>query len=107
MPLPVWIGLIVLLVATTLGAFHLFRSVREFLRTFKSFSGAVDGAMSELTRSLDRLARSTESLEPASARLQATLARLRASLARMAVLRAAVQDAQDAVGRLAAVYPRK
>ena len=40
-------------------------------------------------------------------RLEASLERLRRSLARAAVLAAALADARDAFGRLAAVYPRK
>jgi len=42
-----------------------------------------------------------------SSRLQAHLARLRVTLARFAVLRRAVDEVTDSVGRVTAVYPRK
>jgi hypothetical protein len=107
MPVPVWISLFVLLVVTTLGTFHLFRRVRALLRAFKTFGGAMDGVLHELTGSLDRLSRNAESFGSATPRLDASLGRLQVSLARAAVLRAAVQDARDSLGRLAAVYPCK
>jgi hypothetical protein len=39
--------------------------------------------------------------------LEAVLARFRVSRARLAVLRFAVKDVTDSVGRVTAVYPRK
>jgi hypothetical protein len=42
-----------------------------------------------------------------TARLAATLGRLRPTLARFAVLRTAVDEVQDGLGRVTAVYPRK
>jgi hypothetical protein len=42
-----------------------------------------------------------------TAELQESLGRLRVSLARLAVLRAAIDDAQDTFGRVTAVVPRK
>jgi hypothetical protein len=40
-------------------------------------------------------------------RLQESLARLRVTLARFAILRRAVDEVSDSVGRVTAVYPRK
>ena len=42
-----------------------------------------------------------------TAELQESLGRLRLSLARLAVLRSAIDDAQDTFGRITAVVPRK
>jgi hypothetical protein len=107
MPLLVWIALFVLLFALTVGAVHVFLRVRRFWRTFQSFSSVLEGTLRELTASLDRLGRNTDSFGSSTPRLEASLAKLRRSLARAAVLRAALQDVQDSLGRLTAVYPRK
>jgi biopolymer transport protein ExbB/TolQ len=107
MPLLLWIALIVLLFVSTVGAVHVFLRLRNFWHTFKSFGSALDVTVRELTGSVERLAGNAGSFESATQRLDPSLERLRRSLARAAVLRAAVQDAQDAFGRLTAVYPRK
>ncbi len=107
MPLLFWIALFVLLFALTAGLVYVFLRVRAFWRAFKIFGSAVDGAVLELTGSLERLAESAEGFGSEKPKLDASLERLRRSLARAAVLRAAAQDAQDAFGRLTAVYPRK
>jgi hypothetical protein len=107
MPLLVWIALFVLLFALTLGSVHVFLRARRFWRTLKGFVPALDGTLDELTGSIDRLGRNMESFESSTPRLEASLARLRRSLARAAVLRAAMQDVQDSLGRVTAIYPRK
>jgi|ERR1043166_6709115 hypothetical protein len=107
MPAPVWIALALLLFATTAGAVYVFLRLRRFWRTFKSFSSTMEESVGRLTRSLDRLSDNQASFGAATPKLEASLARLRGSLARTAVLRAAVRDAQDSLGRLTAVYPRK
>src|SRR5262245_4074803 len=106
MPL-LWIALAVFLVALTLGAFHLFRRVRAFMRTFSRFGEVADETLRSLTRSLDALARSSESFNSSQPQLEASIARLRRSIAQASVLLAAVQDVRASVMRLAAVYPRK
>ncbi len=66
-----------------------------------------------LGKELDRLGRLTETASESAARAtdQAKLAEstggLRVTLARLAVLRSALDEATDAVGRLTSVYPRK
>jgi hypothetical protein len=107
MPSPVWIALFVLLLATTVGSVYVFLRVLRFWRTFKIFVSAVDGTFQSLSSSLEQLAGNAESFGSETPKIEASLAQLRRSLARAAVLRAAVQDAQDAFGRLTAVYPRK
>ncbi len=107
MTLLVWIALVVLLFALTVGSVHVFLRLRRFWRTFQTFGSALDGTLRDLTGSLDRLARNTDSFASSTPRLEASLEKLRRSLARAAVLRAAMQDVQDSFGRLTAVYPRK
>ena len=107
MPLLVWIALFVVLLSLTAGSVLLFLRVRRLWRTFKSFGSALDGVVRELNRSLETLSANAETFGSETPRLQASLERLRRSLARAAVLRAALEDARDAFGRLTAVYPRK
>jgi ABC-type transporter Mla subunit MlaD len=106
-PSPVWISLILLLVAVTFAAFHLFRRARTLLRAAKSFGPALDESMREITRLQEELARNGEALDAGTQRLDASLARLRVSLARAAVLAAAVQEVRDSLDRVAWAYPRK
>jgi cell shape-determining protein MreC len=103
----VWIALFVLLFALTVGSVHVFLRFRRFWRTFQSFGSALAGTLRDLTGSVDRLGRNMASFASSTPRLEASLAKLQHSLARVAVLRAAVQDVQDSLGRLTAVYPRK
>jgi hypothetical protein len=100
--------LIAILVAVTLAGIG-FIAVRglQLWRTFKAFGRALDDTTSALTRSLERLGTASAGASAAPERLDPSLARLRVSLARLAVLRSAIQDVQDSVGRLTAVYPRK
>jgi hypothetical protein len=66
-----------------------------------------------LGNELDRLAHAAEDTAQAAARatdtaeLHQSLGRLRVTLARLAVLREALDEATEAVGRFAAVYPSK
>ena len=64
-------------------------------------------------REIDRVLTLTEAAAAKSerlaegTRLQESLARFRVTLARFAILRQAVDEVTDSVGRIAAVYPRK
>jgi hypothetical protein len=107
MPLPFWIALALLVIATIAGAIHVFLRGRAFMRMFKSFSGEMNRTMERLTLSLDELEHKAQELGSSTPKLEASLARLRVSLARRAVLQAAVQDVLDSLGRVTAVYPRK
>lgn len=107
MPPPVWIALVLLLFASTVGSVYVFLRLRRFWRILKSFVSTLEGSFQQLTASLEQLAGNAETFGAASPKLDASLARLRGSLARAAVLRAAVEDARDSLGRLTAVYPRK
>ena len=85
----------------------MFLRIRRFWRTFKDFVSTLEGTFQQLTTSLEQLSGNAEAFGLETPKLEASLTRLRGSLARAAVLRAAVQDAQDSLGRLTAVYPRK
>jgi biopolymer transport protein ExbB/TolQ len=101
------IPLFVLLLASTVGAVYVFLRLRRSWRAFKSFGPALDGSIQQLTASVERLSQNMEAFASATPRLEESTKRLQHSLARAAVLRSAVQDARDSLGRLTAVYPRK
>ena len=96
-----------LVLASTAGAVYVFLHARRLWRSLKSLGPAVDVTVGPLNASVERLATSAEAFGSDTPKLDAAVARLRRSLARLAVLRAAMQDVQDAFGRLSAVYPRK
>jgi hypothetical protein len=68
---------------------------RQALREIDRVVELADAAATKAERAAD------------STRLRADLARLRVTLARFAVLRQAVDEVTDTVGRATAVYPRK
>jgi hypothetical protein len=106
-PLPVWLCVLFLFLVVTLCGVYLFRTVRAFWREVKSFTATLDGTAAGLAVALERLAERSTTFGSDFPRLEAALARLATSRRRLAVLQAALQDVQDAVGRVAAVYPRK
>ena len=107
MPLPVWIALLAVLISLTAGATYVFLRGLRLWRAIKHFNEALEPVMEELNRPLERLEANSEAFGSDAPRLEASLERLRRSLARAAVLGAAINDARDTFGRLAAVYPRK
>jgi hypothetical protein len=76
---------------------------RRTLKRFRRHLGKELGRLADAgERTADAAARATDTTE-----LDESLGRLRVTLARFAVLREAIDEATGAVGRLAAVYPRK
>ena len=67
----------------------------------------VIGRLDDLQANGEAVAEKLASVEDQSEELEQSLGRLRVSLARLAVLRAALDDAQIAFGRVIAVVPRK
>jgi hypothetical protein len=67
----------------------------------------LDSALIQLNASAEALAGRSATFGAGSPRLEAVSARFRISRARLAVLRSAVKDVRDSVGRVTAVYPRK
>ena len=98
-----------LAVAVLAGAGALALVALRALQAWRS----VKAVRSGVAGGLDRLATAgAETAEKAAAagdtvELQESVGRLRVSLARLAILREAVAEAQDVVGRVTAVMPRK
>ena len=107
MPLPVWIALVFVLFATTIGSVYVFLRARRFIRIAKSANAEMDGPLRQLERSVDELNAKMAAAENAAPRAEASFERLRQSVARLTVLRTALQESLDSFAWLAAVYPRK
>jgi hypothetical protein len=107
MPLYIWLSLLLVVVVSVGGLALLAVRGLELWRTFKAFGRALEQAVGAVMSSAERLADSTERASAAPQRLEPALARLRGDLARAAVLRAAIQDVRDSLGRLTAFYPSK
>jgi hypothetical protein len=103
----VWASLALAIVLVTTGAVVVFRSALGLWRDFKRRSKALADGIDGLSDSLERMSARADRLDDATGKLEPSLTRLRADLSELAVLRAAVRDVQDAVGRVTAVYPSK
>ncbi|MHB8643952.1 MAG: hypothetical protein ACYDA3_13820 [Gaiellaceae bacterium] len=107
MPLYTWLALLLVIVACVVGLALVAVRGLELWRTFKAFGRALEQAIGAVMSSVERLAASTERASAAPQRLEPVIARLQSDLARAAVLRAAMQDVRDSLGRLTAFYPSK
>jgi hypothetical protein len=102
----IYVGLGVGLLAAVGGIVFVVVRVLEAWRTLKRFRR-------QLGRELERLETLTGTTSESAARagdqpeLAASVGRLRASLAQLAVLRSALDETTETIGRLTAVYPRK
>ena len=79
MPLPVWIGLGVLVLGTVGGAVYVFIRGRETWQTFRTSGGAVEDALNVMLERLARIEERAGTLEGAGPRVESSLERLRAS----------------------------
>jgi hypothetical protein len=102
----VWAALILAglagIAALVLLAMRALRAWRAFRATRAAILGGLDDFAAKAQAVSDKVATAGDTAE-----LQDSLARLRLSLARFAVLRAALDEAQDTFGRMVAVVPRK
>jgi uncharacterized membrane protein YcjF (UPF0283 family) len=102
----IWTALIVGALAVAAGLGFLAVRILQGWRTLKRFRRHLGKELEQLAASGERAAeaaaRATDTTE-----LDQSLGRLRVTLARFAILRAALDEATGAVGRLTAVYPRK
>jgi|SRR5919204_1621989 hypothetical protein len=88
--------------ATAFLAVNALRGWRDFKRLRRSIGREFERLADSADRTADNAARATDTIE-----LTTALARLGVSLARVAVLRAAVDEVDDTVRRVAVFYPRK
>ena len=88
--------------ALALVAVRARRAWRHLKTTRREVVGHLDALATAGEATADKLAATGHTAE-----LQESLGRLRVSLARLAVLRAAIDEAQDVFGRVTAIVPRK
>jgi hypothetical protein len=87
------------------GAFLAVRALQGW-RTLKRFRRHLARGLGDLATSAEHTGAIVERVSDPTLTAQA-LARLRVSLARFNVLRAAIDEAEDSLGRFTAVYPHK
>jgi hypothetical protein len=102
-----WIALGVAVVASAVGFVSAVRAGLQAWRAFRGLSRALSAALGDLTVRLERFADRVGSTPAHAPELDASRRRLDASLTRLAVLRATVDEATDAAGRVTVFYPRK
>ena len=102
-----WLSLAVAVVLPAVGIFIAFRRGLTLWRDLKRVGRGSAAALDDVGRKLERMSTGAEALGEVTARAEPPVERLRVSLARLAVLRSALADVQDSVGRVTAVYPRK
>jgi hypothetical protein len=102
----IWTALIVGALAMLAALGYLGVRILQGWRTLKRFRRHLGKELAQLAdageRTAEAAAQATDTTE-----LDRSLSRLRITLARFAVLREALDEATGAIGRLAAVYPRK
>ncbi|HZD88113.1 MAG TPA: hypothetical protein VE088_08930 [Gaiellaceae bacterium] len=102
----IWAALIAGGLAVVAALVFLVVRILEAWRAFTRIRGHLSDAAEGLTAQGEAVAdRAAGALD--TSRVAASLMRLRTSLAQLAVLREAVDEVQDTLGRLATVMPRK
>jgi methyl-accepting chemotaxis protein len=100
-------ALIFVFVAIVAALVLLVRRSREAYREFDRTNETVGREVNELATRAEATAARAETVAGDTSELQESLERLRVSLAQLSVLTEALDEANDMVGRVAAVIPRK
>lgn len=102
-----WLALAVAIVAILASSIYLTLKGLEAFRGAKRLNGAVSEGLERIERASGEIEVHLARAEASGSRLDAELAQLRRSRARLNVLRSAIDEVRDSVGRVTAVYPRK
>ena len=102
-----WAALAVALVLPAIGIVLVVRRGLALWRDVKRGGKALFDGVDALAQRVERTSAAAEGLGAVTERAEPSVSRLQFSLARLAVLRAALDDVRDSVGRVTAVYPRK
>jgi Flp pilus assembly protein TadB len=102
-----WLSVAAVVVLPAIGIVVVVRRGLALWRDLKRAARAFGAALDDVGRKLESMSTGAEGLSDVTARAEPPADRLRVSLARLAVLRSALRDVQDSVGRVTAVYPRK
>jgi hypothetical protein len=102
-----WLSLAVAIVATIAAVVFAVRRGLEAFRAAKALSRTAAGELARIEESSARIEAHLALAAESGTRLDASLVRLRRSNAQLNVLRSAIDDVRDSVGRWTSVYPRK
>ena len=102
-----WLALAVAIVATVASIVYAALNGLEAFRGGKRLSGVVSSELERIEEGTAQIERHLALAAESSSRLEAKLAQLRRSQAQLNVLRSAIEEVRDSVGRVTAVYPRK
>ena len=102
-----WVALALFIVLPAIGAVVAFRRGLALWRDLKRATKGLTAGLDGVSRRAEVTAARAGGVGETTSRVEPSVARLQLSLARLSVLRGAVQDVQNAVGRVTAVYPRK
>ena len=102
-----WLSLAVAIVTIVASVIYSTRKGLEAFRGFKRLSKAASSELERIEQVSAQIERHLALAAESSSRLDVKLAQLRRSQARLNVLRSAIDEVRDSVGRVTAVYPRK
>lgn len=102
-----WLSLAVALVVVVASVVYSTRKGLEVFRGVKRLGGAVSSEVERIEQVSAQIERHLALAAESGSRLDAKLAELRRSQARLNVLRSAIDEVRDSLGRVTAVYPRK
>ena len=102
-----WLTLAVAIVVTVASIVYSTRKGLEAFRGAKRLGGVVSSELERIEQASAQIERHLALAAESGSKLDAKLAQLRRSQARLNVLRSAIDEVRDSVGRVTAVYPRK
>ncbi len=102
-----WLALAVAIVVIVASVIYSTRKGLEAFRGFKRLGNAVSTEVERIEQASAQIERHLALAAESGSKLDAKLAQLRRSQARLNVLRSAIDEVRDSVGRVTAVYPRK
>ena len=101
------IALIVSGIVVVGATVHLVRRGLDLYRAFRNSGGAIGEGTLKIAEAAEQTAAKAERLAEGTGQMADAVERLQRSQAQLAVLRQAIRDVQDSVGRLTALAPRK
>jgi exonuclease VII small subunit len=107
MPLPVWIGLGVLVLAFLGGAVFVVLRGLEAYKTLRSSGGKIETAMNDLLERVARMEERTSALEASTPRVERSLERLRSSMEVLQIELQVIQEARAPIARLRGLTVRR
>jgi len=102
-----WLALAVAIVSVVASLIYVTLKGLEAFRGAKRLGGTVTGELERIELATGEIERHLTLAAESGARLETELEQLRRSRARLNVLRSAIDEVRDSIGRVTAVYPSK